>query len=138
MQKKINNVTSILLFLLLSQQALACKCKDKPTLEEKHDNSDLVVMGRVVSTKLIQLDGREFVEATYETIETYKGKDTKSGIVLDSLTSCRLGIRTGVRYMFYLKNNNKHVGYCSGSHSIYPNNRQNKEELKKLKSLLDQ
>jgi len=131
----------ILISLLLSNSALACSCKESSIGSKYHSATD-VFIGHITkaSELLVTSDGNHpngqtLVRAEYELVESFKGKETSSGLVFDrpfSQGSCSVLMTPGVKYIFF-NYGSERISVCGGSR--YYNANSDKELLETLRNL---
>src|SRR5690348_1685023 len=100
-----------IVILSLSQSAMACQWKQRPT-EEIVAGAKSIFRARVTEVKLLAPrptalerypKGLDAVEARYEILETFKGEPPAAGTVRDFMFApgnCSLGLFPGWEYIF--------------------------------------
>ncbi|WP_413663468.1 hypothetical protein [Microbulbifer sp. CNSA002] len=136
-----NKIIITLLLSVIGQDVLACSFSERSG-EEKFKDANRVFRAKIVGTQLgtENLEGETFeiVKAKYKLIESYKGRNTKSGYVKEltfSPGNCMLGLLTGMEYIIYLGDTD-FVTLPSGSWGYFnPEGTQVLPELEKLRAL---
>ena len=110
MKFRIITLYSLILSLTVALNVYGFQCSENDTDENLFQNSYSVFLAEVIKTELeIISKGNEsakFIKAYYRTIETFKGKKTKDGELLDhplGYGSGFVGLMPGIYYVFFLE-----------------------------------
>lgn len=135
-KRKIVKHITLIILLFFSVSTIACKCMPSD-IDKWFSESVEVAYIRVVGTSLevVSKKHKERVRIQYQIIEKFKDidKESKSGFAYEDLHNCALGIKTGAKYIFYIREH-RIISRCGGSQLIYGWTDKGKQILENLRA----